>query len=58
MTLAPPDPSRVTPPDDPQDTVPAHAYAWYDPDAAAIDLDDPLADLDPDDEDIPDFDWR
>jgi hypothetical protein len=58
MTLAPPDPSRVTTSDDSQDEVPAHAYAWYDPDAAAFGLDDPLADLEPDDEDVADYDWR
>jgi hypothetical protein len=58
MTLAPPDPSRAAIPDDSQDQVPAHAYAWYDPDAAAFDIDDQWADLDPDDEELADFDRR
>jgi hypothetical protein len=56
MTLAPPDPSRAAISDDSEDKVRAHAYAWYDPDAAAFDI-DPLAELDPDDEDIADLDW-
>jgi hypothetical protein len=30
-----------------RDDTQAHRYAWYDPDAAAFDLDDPLAELEP-----------
>jgi hypothetical protein len=58
MTLAPADPSRATTPADTQDRVAARTSAWYDPDAAAFDFDDPLADLDPDEEAIADFGWR
>jgi hypothetical protein len=47
MPLAPTDPARVALPDDPRDDAESHAYAWYDPDSAAFDVDDPLAELDP-----------
>ena len=57
MTLAQTAPVRVANPDVDDDRE-AHVYAWYDPDAAAYDLPDPLADLDPlSDEESPPFDW-
>ena len=46
MTTARTDPVRAAIPDDPEDDVKVHAYSWYDPDAAAFDLPDPLGDLD------------
>jgi hypothetical protein len=51
MTTAQTDPVRAATPDDRQDRVEARASGWYDPDSAAFDLDDPLADLEPADED-------
>ena len=47
MTTAQTDPVRAALHDTPGDDVEGHAYAWYDPDAAAFDLDDPLAELEP-----------
>jgi hypothetical protein len=42
MTLAQTDPVRAATPDVPEDDVEGHVYAWYDPDAAAYELPDPL----------------
>jgi hypothetical protein len=47
MTTARTDPVRAAIPAVPEDDVEAHVYSWYDPDAAAFDLPDPLADLEP-----------
>jgi hypothetical protein len=47
MTTAQVDPVRAARPGTPHDDVEGHGYTWYDPDAAAFDLDDPLADLEP-----------
>ena len=47
MTTAQTDPVRAAYPEDPRDDNPVHVYAWYDPDAATFDLDDPFADLEP-----------
>jgi hypothetical protein len=46
MTTARTDPVRAANPDVPEDDVKVHVYSWYDPDAAAFDLPDPLGDLD------------
>ena len=46
MTITKPD--LVGPPaPDVEVDVASHTYAWYDPDAAAFELADPLAELDP-----------
>jgi hypothetical protein len=45
MTPTQTDPVRATTSPDREDDVESHVYVWYDPDAAAFDLDDPLADL-------------
>ena len=47
MTTARTDPVRAANPDVPEDDVKVHVYSWYDPDAAAFDFDDPLAELEP-----------
>jgi hypothetical protein len=47
MTTARTDPVRAAIPDVPEDDVEVHVYSWYDPDAAAFDMPDPLADLEP-----------
>jgi hypothetical protein len=53
MTTARTDPVRAANPDVPEDDVKVHVYSWYDPDAAAFDMPDPLADLEPlSDEDV------
>ena len=53
MTIAQADPVRAATPNVSQDDVEAHAYIWYDPDAAAFELGDRLEDLDPlTDEDV------
>jgi hypothetical protein len=59
MTLAETDTVRAADPDVADDDREAHVYAWYDPDAAAFDLPDPLVELDPlsDEESVPPFDW-
>ena len=60
MTLAQTDPVRAATQDALDDDREARVYAWYDPDAAAFDLRDPLADVDllSDEEAGPPFDWR
>jgi len=45
MTTAQTDPVRAAQVETPRDEI--QAYAWYDPDAAAFDFDDPLAELEP-----------
>jgi len=53
MITARTDPFRTVIPDDPEREVERTAYAWYDPDAADFDATNPLADLDPpDDEEL------
>ena len=52
MTLTHPDPVRAAIPNDPDQDVVAHGYTWYDPDAAAYELEDRLEDLDLSDEDV------
>ena len=47
MTLAQTDPVRAAITDVPEDDVEGHVYGWYDPDAAAYELPDPLDALDP-----------
>ena len=47
MTIAQADPVTAAIPDARDNDVQGHAYAWYDPDAAAFELSDELADLDP-----------
>lgn len=46
MTTARTDPVRAAIPDVPEDDLKVQVYSWYDPDAAAFDLPDPLGDLD------------
>ena len=45
MTTARTDPVRAAIPDVSEENV-VRGYSWYDPDAAAFDLPDPLGDLD------------
>lgn len=47
MTIAQTDPVRAAQVETPRDDTQARGYAWYDPDAAAFDFDDPLAELEP-----------
>jgi len=47
MTTAQTDPVRAAQVETPRDEIQADGYAWYDPDAAAFDFDDPLAELEP-----------
>jgi hypothetical protein len=56
MTLAHPGPVRAALPDEPDEDVVAHGYAWYYPDSAAYELSDPLDELDPlsDEDAVPD----
>jgi hypothetical protein len=52
MTTARTDPVRAIPDVSEEDVV-VRVYSWYDPDAAAFDMPDPLADLEPlSDEDV------
>jgi len=52
MTMTKPDRFGPTAPEDAEIDLRGHTYTWYDPDAAAFELADPPADLDPfDDED-------
>jgi hypothetical protein len=44
MTTARPYPVRAAIPNVREDDVEVHIYSWYDPDAAAFDTPDPLAD--------------
>jgi hypothetical protein len=46
MTTARTDPVRAAIPDVSEDDVEVRVYSWYDPDAAAFDLSDPLGDID------------
>ena len=59
MTTAQADPVRAATPTVSHDDVEAHAYAWYDPDAAAFDLDNSLDELEPlqDEDALAAFDW-
>jgi hypothetical protein len=59
MPTAQTDPVGAANPDVAADDREAHVYTWYDPDAAAFDRPDPLADPDPlsDDDSVPPFDW-
>lgn len=53
MTTARTDPVRAAIPDVSEEDVVVRVYSWYDPDAAAFDMPDPLADLEPlSDEDV------
>jgi hypothetical protein len=47
MITAQTDPLRAAQVETLRDKTQAHGYAWYDPDAAAFDFDDPLAELEP-----------
>ena len=59
MTTAQADPVWAATPNASQDDVDAHAYTWYDPDAAAFDLDESLDELGPlpDGDALAAFDW-
>jgi hypothetical protein len=59
MPTAQTDPVGAAKPDVADDDREMRVYAWYDPDAAAYDLPDPLAGLDPlsDEDSVPPFDW-
>jgi hypothetical protein len=47
MTTAQTDPVRAAIPEGPKDAIRGYAYEWYDPDAAAFDIEDVFADLEP-----------